>query len=837
MKKEKYKSIYLQIIFTFLAFAVMVVLSYLFNSRTVRDNLFKNAGTVLSFTHEQIESELTATRMMLGTYAQTARMIIMNGDADNLQNFTNIISAYAMSNESGLYSINGLYGYFENVFDEGVYIDGIYWAPSDDYIPYERVWYRDAIANCGRIVETEPYMDAITGNFIISYSLCIHDDDGLHLGVVAIDIPMERIGDIVMNAALSDGGYGMLTAADLTIISYANEKFIGSRLGDLDLVSPDFVDILLREDDLYEYHMKNWRNESVIAFSRAMPNGWYLILLSPRDRYYEGTTQMLIVLCALGVILASALVGFLIHIDNAKNKADEESKQKSAFLANMSHEIRTPMNAIIGMTFIGKSANDVPRKNYCLEKIENASQHLLGVINDILDMSKIEAGMFELSEIEFNFEKMLQRVISVVGFRAEEKKQNLSVYVDKTIPRSLIGDDQRLAQVVTNLLGNAVKFTPEGGAIKIDTRFVGEEDGVNTVRLTVSDSGIGISEEARKKLFHSFQQADSGTSRKFGGTGLGLVISKNIIEMMGGKIELDSQPGKGSSFSFTFKAKRGSKSPGLSELGINWSNVTVMAIDDDKEVLDYFSDVMKGFGTNCDTALNGKDALSHIDNSGARHIYFIDWKMPDMDGITLAKEVKARSKSPNDTIIFMISAAEWSNIAEEAKNAGIDKFLSKPLFPSAIADAITEAIGVSHLEVEKKSDYSGVFEGYKILLAEDVDINREIIDTLIEPTLLKMDIAENGIEAVEMYRKSPFDYDLILMDVQMPEMDGYEATKKIREIEAGMKKKHIPIIAMTANVFSEDIKACHDAGMDDHIGKPIDVEDFFRMMKLYMPKL
>jgi len=862
MKKEKFRSIYLQIIFTFLAFALMVVLSYLFNSRTVRNNLSKNAQTVLSFTHEQIDSELIATRMMLGTFAQTVRMLVMDGHADSIQNFTNILSGFILSDESELSNINGLYGYFENIFDEGVYIDGIYWEPVENYIPVERVWYIDAVANCGSVIETEPYIDAITGNYIISYSRCIHDDNGLHIGVVAIDIPMVRIGEIVVNAALSDSGYGMLTAADMTIISYANEEFIGKRLNNLDLLSPDFVDILLLGDDLYEYPMKNWRNEDVIAFSRIMPNGWYLILMSPKNQYYEGTTQMLIILCLLGAILATALVGILIHIDKAKNKADKESKQKSAFLANMSHEIRTPMNAIIGMTFIGKNAGDVPRKNYCLDKIENASQHLLGVINDILDMSKIEAGMFELSEIEFNFEKMLQRVITIVGFRADEKKQKISVHVDKSIPRTLIGDDQRLAQVITNLLGNAVKFTPEGGAIKLDTRFIGEEDGINTVRLTVTDSGIGISDEARKKLFHSFQQADSGTSRKFGGTGLGLVISKNIIEMMGGKIELESEPGKGSSFSFIFKAKRGLKGMNLSELGINWSNVKVMAVDDDKEILDYFSDIMKRFGTSCDTASSGKEALSHIENNGMRHIYFIDWKMPDMDGITLAKEVKARSESPNDTIIFLVSAAEWSSIADEANKAGIDKFLSKPLFPSAIADVIAETIGVQHLEEEKKNDYSGIFEGYKILLAEDVEINREIIDTLIEPTLLKMDVAENGIEAVEMFIKSPDDYDLILMDVQMPEMDGYEATKKIRKIEAERNKKnddnkinntaavnsnegenqrnmrkHVPIIAMTANVFREDIKACHDAGMDDHIGKPIDVDEFFKLMKKYMPKL
>jgi len=835
-KREKIKSLYRQIIFTILAFTIMVALSYLFNSRTVKENLSRNAISVLSFTQEQINSELTATRMMLGNYAHTARMMIYDGHADNLQHYTEFISNYAMSTESGLNNINGLYGYFENVFDKDVYIDGNGWVPPDNYVPTERIWYKKAMANCGKIVETEPYIDAATGSFVISFSSCIHGIEGKHLGVACIDVLLDRIGEIVTTAALSEGGYGMLAAQDLTIISYANSDFIGRRMSDPDLASSGFTDRILRGEALYEHSMKNWKDEEVIVFSRILSNGWHLVLLSPKDLYYFGTTQMLIVQCILGSILAAALIVFLIRIDSAKTKADQESKQKSAFLANMSHEIRTPMNAIIGMTYIGKTADNIPRKDYCLDKIENASQHLLGVINDILDMSKIEANMFELSNDEFNFEKMLQNVINIISFRADEKKQKVSVFIDKSIPRTLIGDDQHLAQVITNLLGNAVKFTPEAGLIKLDTRFVNEEDGIYTIRITVTDTGIGISEDQQKQLFRSFQQADSKTSRKFGGTGLGLVISKNIVELMGGTVELESEPGKGSSFSFTFKAKHGSrKSASLSELGVNWSNISVMAVDDDKEVLTYFTDIIQSFGSNCSTALSGKDALEHIEKNGTHHIYFIDWKMPDMDGITLARELKTRTESPDDTVIIMISAAEWSGIADEAKKAGVDKFLSKPLFPSTIANAIAEAIGVQELTIEEKNDYSGIFEGYKILLAEDVEINQEIIDTLIEPTLLKMDCAMNGLEAVEMFEKSPDDYDLILMDVQMPEMDGYEATGRIR-MSGHARSKTVPIIAMTANVFKEDIEMCLNAGMNGHIGKPIDIDEFFGVMKKYFIK-
>ena len=542
-------------------------------------------------------------------------------------------------------------------------------------------------------------------------------------------------------------------------------------------------------------------------------------------------------IATIGSAIAGAIMRTIYYekLKKALEHATAASEAKSIFLSNMSHEIRTPMNAIIGMTVIGKTAADMTRKDYCFEKIENASQHLLGVINDILDMSKIEANKLELSNEEFDFEKMLQRVINIIAFRADEKRQKLSVHIDKSIPRMLIGDDQRLAQVITNLLGNAVKFTPEEGFVKLETRFLGKEDDIYKIQITVKDSGIGISREQQNHLFHSFHQAESGTSRRFGGTGLGLVISKNIIELMGGSIQLDSEIGKGSSFSFTVKMKRGSKIvPGLSEIGINWDNVSIMVVDDDQEILDYFKEIMHGFGTSCDTARNGQEALALIGVNGMYNIFFVDWRMPDMDGIMLAKELKARSELPEHTVVIMISAAEWSGIADEAKKAGVDKFLSKPLFPSSIADAITESIGLSNIKEKKRLEFADVFKGFRILLAEDVEINREIVISLVESTHLEVDCAENGLKAVSMFNESPEIYDMILMDVQMPEMDGYEATRLIRKCEHP-KAKTIPIVAMTANVFREDIDKCLKAGMNDHVGKPLDVDEFFSMLRKNLP--
>jgi len=536
-------------------------------------------------------------------------------------------------------------------------------------------------------------------------------------------------------------------------------------------------------------------------------------------------------------------VVFLLHdvteLVETKKKAEEATAAKSNFLANMSHEIRTPLNAIIGMTAIGKSSESIERKDYCFTKIDSASNHLLGVINDILDMSKIEANKFELSPAEFDFEKMLQRVVNVIAFKVDESKQRLMVHIDKAIPKILFGDDQRLAQIITNLLGNAVKFTPENGTITLGAQYLeGEEkEGVCALQISVTDTGIGISPEQQARLFSSFQQAESSTTRKFGGTGLGLSISKNIVEMMGGRIWVESELGRGSAFIFTARMKRGAeKKQYLPADNITWDGVRIMAVDDDPEILEYFKEILDGSGISCDTAASGAEALGLVDKNGAYGIYFIDWKMPEMDGIELSTAIRKKTPGSQDAVIIMISAAEWTSIEEEAKKAGVDKFLPKPLFPSTIRDAINEVLGAGRRQtgegrqnIPAMGNNGITFAGRRILLAEDMEINREIVTALLEPTLLEIDCAENGSEALRMFNGAPDRYDLIFMDVQMPEMDGYEATRRIRALDIP-RAKDVTIVAMTANVFKEDVERCIASGMTAHVGKPLDFDEVLAVL-------
>ncbi|MCL2752078.1 MAG: response regulator, partial [Firmicutes bacterium] len=503
----------------------------------------------------------------------------------------------------------------------------------------------------------------------------------------------------------------------------------------------------------------------------------------------------------------------------------------------MSHEIRTPMNAIIGMINIGLGADDADRKDYCFTRADSAAKHLLGLINDILDMSKIEADKLELSYNVFDFERALKNIANMANVRAEEKKLDFIVNLGYDVPSFILCDEMRLSQVITNLLTNAIKFTPEHGTVTLNIEKIEEIDDAAVLKIEVADTGIGISKEQQERLFISFNQADAGISQKYGGTGLGLAISKRIVELMGGKIWVESELGKGSKFIFTLKMKKmeGPPRPALHER-TNLRSLRILAVDDSEEAREYFAHTMKALKLQCDVAPDGPTAIRMLQDARDRpySIFFVDWQMPEMDGIELTQKIK--EINGDGSIVIMISANDWNAVEKAAIAAGVNHFVPKPLFPSTLVNAINICMGADIREsAVKKSapERRYDFTHHIVLIAEDIEINREIISSVLEETGVCIEYAENGSAAVSMFRANPGRYDLILMDINMPLMDGYEATRAIRALDIAEAKK-IPIIAMTANVFKEDIEKCIESGMNGHTGKPIDADELFEKLGRYL---
>jgi len=635
--------------------------------------------------------------------------------------------------------------YIELLYPTG--IDGWQTARSDGNAPADRStrwWFIQMMEDRQPFVSAS-YYSATTGMPCTAVFIPMYDGDDM-VGVFGADISLGYIQRLIEQfekphsgqySFIIDGAGGVVAHPDSSYIeTLTNYKTMIRTVPKLDesgntVFNPENGNVVTAEEELiisdsFKAVIAAVMNgndglEIVSAGNTAyymsyepiaMPgysNSWSVITLQDRtvamSVISQLTARVLLIIVLILVVFVILIIGFirslrdtLIYLDNARNEAEQASISKSRFLANMSHEIRTPMNAIIGMTSIGISSDDNDRMKDCFYKIDNASRHLLGIINNILDMSKIESGKFDLSESEFDFKKMVEQAVTVNKPRIEEKNQNFTVNIDKDIPHFLFGDDQCLSQVITNLINNAVKFTPEGGSITFAAQLIDVQNDVCSIKISVIDSGIGISPEQQAQLFASFQQAENSISRKYGGTGLGLAISRSIVEMMGGRIWIESELGKGATFTFTIQIKQGTS-------------------------------------------------------------------------------IQAEKIVKEETI--------------------------------------------------------DCFNGRCILLVEDIDINREIILALLEPTLLTIECAENGREALEMIAKAPEKYELIFMDMQMPEMDGLEATRRIRALDIP-NAKTVPIIALTANAFREDVVKCLEAGMNGHLGKPLDFDAVLNKLRTYL---
>ncbi|MBR1919298.1 MAG: response regulator [Spirochaetales bacterium] len=522
-------------------------------------------------------------------------------------------------------------------------------------------------------------------------------------------------------------------------------------------------------------------------------------------------------------------------LKDALAAAEDANKAKTAFLSNMSHEVRTPMNAIIGLNNIAMNEPTASEKvKEYLAKIDSSAHHLLGIINDILDMSRIESERMVIKKEEFSFAKVMEQVNTMISGQCRDKGLTYNCNIRGHVDDYYIGDDVKLKQALINILGNAVKFTPEGGAVSFIIEEVSRFDGKSTLRFTVRDTGIGMSREFLPRLFDPFSLEDSSSTSKYGSTGLGMPITKSIVELMNGNIEVESEKGKGTTFNVTVTllesersaldgANRGEGVPQPHEM-------CVLVIDDDPIACEHAQIILGQLGISCEKALTGHEGVEMVKLRHARRepytLLLVDWKMPDIDGVETTRQIRA---AVGDEIpIIIMTSYSWEEIVDEARSAGVDTFVSKPLFAGTVMDEFRAAFKRKNVKLERQT---ADLRGRRILLAEDMTVNAEIMMMVLSMREIEVVLAENGELAVKKFSESEIGYfDAILMDMRMPVMDGLEATRTIRALDRP-DARSVPIIALTANAFDEDVQRSMQAGLNAHLSKPVEPQSLFETLE------
>ena len=675
---------------------------------------------------------------------------------------------------------------------------------------------------------------------------------GLPASYLSDTLALEEDGNHVYSFIIRKDGSFVIRTGDAFRKSYFERVL--SQYDSVDGKTPDlYIEALsdaMAKGETYSDEVRVNGEARQVYCNKLSHSEWFLLTFMPYDEldtivngFTIRWTYLVFGACAL-VLLVLVLV-FLKYfqmarqqmeeLDQARKEAVRANKAKSEFLSNMSHDIRTPMNAIVGMTAIATAnINDNQQVQNCLKKISLSSRHLLGLINDVLDRSKIESGKLTLSVDQVSLREVLDSIVSIVQPQVRAKRQHFDVSIHDISTENVCCDSVRLNQILLNILGNAVKFTPDGGRIDVSMYEEPSDKGENFIRIhfTISDNGIGMTQEFKEHIFESFVREDSTRVRKTEGSGLGMAITKYIVDAMGGLIEVTSAPGEGTSFHVALDMEK-AEVPEADMVLPNWA---MLVVDDDRQLCESTAASLKSIGILADWTLDAESALEKVEAANRRgdpyHIILLDWKLPGMDGLSAARELRRRYGE--NIPILLISAYDWSEIEEEARAAGVSGFISKPLFKSTLFYGLKPFMSSEGETIPDKKESHPDLTGCRILLAEDNELNWEIAEDLLTAEGLELDWAENGQICVEKFQAAqPGHYDAILMDLRMPVMTGYQATEAIRKLERP-DGKTIPIIAMTADAFAEDVQKCLDAGMNAHVAKPIDVRDVCRLLAKFI---
>ena len=683
------------------------------------------------------------------------------------------------------------------------------------------------------IVRLGQYTSALKNEFTLTFF------DGAGFSYI-----VNSVGDVIIHSLQTNSNHTFLNVFEL----------IGQDNSEEDMNT--FINSM-KDGNIGAMQLEFGGTSQVFTFVPISANeGWYLISVIPDSTLNTHADSILNTMSVTAVILVIVFAVFIIiavvffvyrkkmklHseqqeqnrivLEGALKLAKQASEAKTLFLSNMSHDIRTPMNAIVGMTTIAaKHMDDKKKVEDCLNKISLSGHHLLTLINDVLDISKIESGKIALNPVAVSLRNVMSNLVNIVRPLIKAKNQSFEVHIKGIDYETVIVDEVRLSQIFINILSNAVKYTqPDTGKIVLELFEELLPDG-KSVRVTyiVQDNGMGMSEEFQKNMYEIFSRAEDSRTNKIQGSGLGLAIVKQMVTLMNGTIECESELDKGTKFTIKLDLPIGKSDTDDRKL----PDVRILVVDDDEIFLETTRDTIEDLGAQIDTATTGEQALK-LASENAYSVIIVDWRMPDMNGCDIAESIRKKVKKP--TPIILASAYDWTEIEEKMRGKKIDGFISKPLFRSYIYEKLCEALKIEAEKNPVHADGTNDLEGLHILVAEDNELNWEVISELLEMYNITAERAENGRLCIEKLTSEPEGtFDLILMDVQMPEMDGKSATKKIRKLENDYMR-NIPIIAMTADAFAEDIASCIDAGMNGHTAKPVDMDVLFHEIQKILKK-